>query len=167
MSSVTVQKVTDSEKSALPVFENIGSLFEGIQQRAYNLFQAGGCICGHDLDDWLKAEHEILGWPAAELKENADAYEAQITLPGYDAKDVEVIATPSEIVVRVASEHEKGGEDGAVLWTEFGSNQVYRRIGTPSPIDTGKVTAKLEKGVLRITAAKAAAPAKPLALAAA
>jgi hypothetical protein len=30
-----------------------------IQERAYELFEARGCVLGHELDDWLKAEEEI------------------------------------------------------------------------------------------------------------
>jgi len=30
-----------------------------IRQRAYQLFEARGRRLGHELDDWLRAEHEI------------------------------------------------------------------------------------------------------------
>ena len=30
-----------------------------IQQRAYRLFEAGGCQHGHDLEHWLEAERQI------------------------------------------------------------------------------------------------------------
>lgn len=32
---------------------------EQIQQRAYELYVAGGCIPGHDLDNWLQAERDL------------------------------------------------------------------------------------------------------------
>ena len=32
-----------------------------IRQRAYELYEARGCEDGHDLDDWLRAEAEIMG----------------------------------------------------------------------------------------------------------
>ena len=32
-----------------------------IQQRAYRLFEAGGCRHGHDLEHWLEAERQIRG----------------------------------------------------------------------------------------------------------
>jgi hypothetical protein len=37
------------------------ALEEQIRQRAYALYEARGRGDGHDLDDWLKAEAEILG----------------------------------------------------------------------------------------------------------
>lgn len=34
---------------------------EYIQLRAFELFEARGCVHGYDLQDWLQAEAEILG----------------------------------------------------------------------------------------------------------
>ena len=34
-------------------------VFDLIQRRAYDLYEARGRQPGHDLDDWLKAEQEI------------------------------------------------------------------------------------------------------------
>lgn len=36
---------------------------ERIRQRAFELFQLRGCQNGHDLDDWMQAEAEIMGKP--------------------------------------------------------------------------------------------------------
>jgi len=46
-----------------PASGNTGvkTLQERIQLRAYELFEARGREHGHDLDDWLRAEAEILG----------------------------------------------------------------------------------------------------------
>ena len=33
---------------------------EKISQRAYQLYEGGGCVNGNDMDYWLKAEREIL-----------------------------------------------------------------------------------------------------------
>ena len=36
---------------------------ERIRQRAFELFQLRGCQNGHDFDDWMQAEAEVLGKP--------------------------------------------------------------------------------------------------------
>ncbi len=36
------------------------NLEEEIRRRAYELYQERGCEHGHDLDDWLQAEAEII-----------------------------------------------------------------------------------------------------------
>jgi len=158
MSQIAVTKANDSEKQTLPVFEAIAKRVAAIQRRAFDLFEKRGRELGHDLEDWLKAEHDLLGWPAAELTEKDGAYQMEIALPGFAAKDVEVTATPNEIIVHAATKEEKKTEKENVLWTEFGSNDVYRCFGVPNPINVEKVAANLDDGLLRITAPKAQEP---------
>lgn len=154
MSTVAVEKVNGPVKETLPIFEEVKKRFEAVRRRAYELFETRGRELGHALEDWLKAEHEIMGKSAAEMTEKDGAYELQLTLPGFDSKEVNVTATPAEIIVHAIAEREKKGEEGKVLWTEFEANEVYRRFETPASIDPDKVNAKLEKGVLRIYAPK-------------
>jgi HSP20 family protein len=77
-------------------------------------------------------------------------------LPGFDPKDVQVTATPDEVVIHAAASEEKKSDKADVLWSEFTSRDVYRRIPAPTPLNPDNVTATLEKGVLRITAPKTA-----------
>lgn len=166
--NVAVQKVEDQALKTLPVFEEIERRIEEIRRRAFELFETRGCELGRELEDWLKAEREVLGWPAAEMIEKGKEYEFQMALAGFDAKDVGVTASPSEIIVHAQNESEEKTEESNVVWTEFDSNDVYRRFGIPEPIDVDKTRATLDKGILRITAVKAAAAReKPIATAAA
>jgi hypothetical protein len=38
------------------------SLQEQIEARAHEIYLARGAESGHELDDWLQAEREIMGW---------------------------------------------------------------------------------------------------------
>lgn len=166
MSNVEVQKVKDPNGKPLPIFEEIAKQFAAIEKRAFELFESRGRMFGHELEDWLKAEHEMNGWSAAEMKEKDGALELEVTLPGFEAKDVEVTATPEEIIVHATAEEEKKKEEkGKVIWSEFGSNEVYRRFVVPKSIVVDKVAARMDKGILKITAPEAA-PAKSIAVAA-
>ena len=163
MASVAVQKVETTSRKPLPLFEEIEKRLEEVRRRAFGSFEMRGRQLGHALEDWLKAEHEVLGWPAAELAEKESEYELQMTLPGYDPKEVEVTATPSEIIVHANVKPEAESQEGKRLWSEFGPNDVYRRFDLPAPIDVEKTSATLDKGVLHVTAAKMpSAPAKQI-----
>jgi HSP20 family molecular chaperone IbpA len=166
MSQIAVKKVDDEGKKVLPVFAEIAKRFKAVERRAFDLFERRGCVLGHDVEDWLNAEHELLGWPAAKLGEKDGAYDVQIALPGFDVKDVEVTATPSEIVVHAAAKQESKTEKDNVLWTEFGSSDVYRRFEVPNPINVDKVTANIENGLLRINAPQLTKPKEAAAKAA-
>ena len=158
MPQVVVTKVTDAEKKTLPVFGEIEKRFDAVRQLGFELFEKRGRELGHDLEDWLKAEHELFGSPAAELAEKNGAYEIGITLPWFESKDVEVTATPSEVIVHAATEEEKKTKKDNVLRTEFASNDFYRRFEVPIAIDVDQVTAKLNNGMLLIKAPKIAKP---------
>lgn len=155
MPSVKVQTVSDQEKPAVPIFEEFGKRLDEIRRRAYELFEKRGSEIGRALEDWFKAEREVVGSPPAEFADKGGAYELQIALPGFDVKDVNVTAAGDEIIVKAASREEKKSEEGKVLWTEFSSNDLYRRFQAPNLIDTDKTTATLEKGMLHIHAPKA------------
>jgi hypothetical protein len=43
---------------------------ELIRVRAYHLYENRGCEHGHDLEDWLQAESEILGKKPAAIAES-------------------------------------------------------------------------------------------------
>lgn len=168
MANVTVQKVEKADVKALPIFEEIEKRLEGVRQRAFELFQNRGRETGHAIEDWLQAEHEVSGWPAAEMTELDGKYEVDLTLPGFDAKQVQVTATPSAIIVHAQYKPEQKEEICKVLWTEFGPNDVYRQFETPQPIDVDNIQATLDKGMLHVIAAKApVAKPKPIEIAAA
>ncbi|SRR5579884_910240 len=156
MANVAVQKVENKNAKPVPLFQEIERQLEEVRRRAFGLFEKRGRELGHALEDWLKAEHEVMGWPAAELTETGSNYDLAMTLPGYEPKDVQVTVTPSEIIVHAQVETKKKAEDVRCLWTEFRSNDVYRRFELPDAIDVDKVTASLDKGMLHITAAKMA-----------
>jgi len=155
MPNVAIQTVNDSQRERLPFFQEFEKRFNEIQHRAFDLFESGGRRFGRDLENWLTAEREIFGSPAAELADKGDSYELQMALPGFEPKDVEVTATPGELIIHAAASQEKKSEKKNVLWSEFTSSDVYRRIPAPTPLSTEGARATLEKGVLRITAPKA------------
>lgn len=46
---------TQIRKSSRPIDTPI----DGVARRAYELFEARGAQHGHDVDDWLRAEHDL------------------------------------------------------------------------------------------------------------
>ncbi len=156
MANVEVQKVNGNEAGDLPVFDELARRFDRIRQRAFDLFLGRGEKLGHDLEDWFRAEREMLGSQMAELTDKGDSFEVQMAFPGFDAKEIQVTATPDQVVVHAESKQDKKSDTGNVLWSEFKSSDVCRCISAPNRINPDKVTASLDKGLLRITAPKAA-----------
>lgn len=158
MPAVAITKVSDVGKKTLPVFEQMAKRIEEIPMRAFDLFEKRGCELGHDVEDWLNAERELLGSPASELAEKDGVYELQVTLPGFDAKDIEVTATSNTLMVHAVKEEQNKTENGDAVRTEFGSNEVYRSFEVPNSVNVDEVTANLDNGILRVHAPEIVAP---------
>ena len=160
MSNVPVQKATDEKSLPVRWFDELQKFSDQVRRKAFELFEGHGRPDGHDVDDWLEAEKQLLTVPRTELVETADGLEAHITVPGFDAKEIEVTALPDSLLVRAESSREREKKEGEVRYSEFSDQSLFRRIPLPQPIDVAAVTAKLEKGILNIAARKAAAKEK-------
>lgn len=156
MSNIAVEKVANGERS-LPVFKAMNDLIGRIRERAFALGSQRGFGDGHALEDWLTAEREFC-WPASELKEGKDDFALSVALPGFEPGDVSVTATPREIIVHAKYEHTKkepaAKDEKTVCWSEFRSDDVYRRIELNQDINVEKITATLKDGMLSVTAPK-------------
>jgi HSP20 family protein len=154
MSDLQVLKVAGEQYRTLPMFEELDRLMDRVRQRAFELFEQRGCECGHELEDWLQAERETLPGPAAEMLDRGKEIEIQMNLPGYQADEIEVAATGHGIVVHAEPKH-IDSEPRVVLWSEFGNHgNVYRDFELSPAVDLDHVTARLENGILHITAPK-------------
>ena len=155
MSKVRVQTLSSDQARNLPIFLELAEIAERIRDRAYQLFEDRGFIEGHDVEDWLKAEHQVC-WPPAEFVEESDEFEIKVALAGYDPDEVSVTATPTEIIVKADHASDEEDEDFVRHFSEFRSNRVYRRFELPAKIRTDKVEAKFKNGLLKIEAEKLA-----------
>jgi HSP20 family molecular chaperone IbpA len=168
MSDINIQKLASTDERTLPVFAEAERALQRVRQRAFELFAGRGFGEGRALEDWLTAEHEVC-WPAAELVARDKDYVLSVALPGYDAAEVEVTTTPREIIVHAKSGGERGDTskslEGKVTWSEFRSNDVYRRVELPADIRVDDVKASLKDGLLKIVAPKAKVATKPVAVA--
>jgi HSP20 family molecular chaperone IbpA len=159
MADIKVQTAQRTEDRTLPIFQKVDELLQRIQGRAFELFEGRGFIDGHDIADWVAAEREFC-WPATELVEQEKNYALSVALPGFEPAQITVTATPHELIVHASAKTERTQEPAKkhqkVLWSEFRSNDVFRRVELSEPIDLDKVSATLSQGLLKIVAEKAA-----------
>lgn len=153
------------DTTALPqtLCEEMRSLADTIREKAFILSQSRNGNNGGDVDDWLRAEREVLWSPAVELTQNEREFRAQIALPGFKEKDVKVTAAPGTLIVEAKTTHSHEENKSSVVFCEFSDKRLFRQLELPSPINVDKVTATLDRGILSIKAPKASQnkPAKP------
>lgn len=116
-------------------------LFDRVRERAYELFCERGGEAGHEHEDWLRAEEEVMCGADAAVVETGRGVRLRCRLPGFPASGIRVRAGDGEIVV----EAERKGE-GAGLEIR----NVYRRMSTGAALDADGVTAVWDGAVLEV-----------------
>jgi HSP20 family molecular chaperone IbpA len=145
MSTVSIERIRHLNGEKPQVFTELEETIGKIQQMAFNLFEQRGELSGLDLDDWLQAEHEVLGSAWAELVESDKELKLRVPIPGVDSKDVMLTATPESLIVQANASHRYSAADGEIRFCEFSEDKLCRQFGLASPIDVNSVSASLDK----------------------
>jgi HSP20 family molecular chaperone IbpA len=158
MPDIKIEKIAKPDETKSTLLKRIDELIHDVEQRAFELFQQRDADIGSAFDDWLNAEKQLLTCPHAELAETPQKIELAIELPGFEAGEIEVSALPDEIVVHAAHKASSKRTKADTVWSELEHRTLCRRIRLPQPITVDSAHGKLELGVLRIVADKAASP---------
>ena len=166
MSTVVATRPNMSNKTAIQFpqtvnfLDELDALSRETAKRAFALFQQRGYMDGSDLDDWLRAESEILRPVPIEMSESDDSYTIRAEVPGFDAKHLTIQADGNSVYIHGKNEHRKEERKGGeVRYSELSATELCRRIALPSSINPEKIAARLTSGVLELILPKAA-PAK-------
>lgn len=160
---MTAQSATAMQptKGSVPLRQNPDDLFEqfervydSITRRAFELFQADGRF-GHELDDWLRAESELLHPTHLALTESDGDFILRAEVPGFTSKDLDIEVQPR--CLRITGKREITEEKNArKIRSEWCADQILRAVDLPADVDTTRVNASLKDGILTIDLPKAA-----------
>lgn len=151
-----------NETSIDDLFQGLSEWSNRIAERAYEFFAASGFTNGHDREDWLKAEQELLKPIACEVTDAGGEVIVKAEVPGLDAQDLDVRLNGSHLVIagRHDTSHEEKENNGNTFYLELKSRQVYRMIELPASVTAEHAQAELENGVLELKLRKAEKPQK-------
>ena len=136
--------------------ERLNKLTEQISRRAYEIFEENGKVFGRDLEDWFKAESEILPPLQLRIKEKEDSLTIEAETPGFSAKDLEVSLEPWRLTISGKKETKDEQKKGQTTYQEQSTDELLRVIDLPSEIDSTRAIATLKNGLLEIKLPKAA-----------
>ena len=145
-------------KARLPVhkkdsiFDEIERMQRRIEMRAYELFEGRGRELGHDVDDWLAAERELVWSPPISLEEGDGAITVQLSAPGVAPENIAVELTPQDLLVEAEAREEREKAKGKARAREIRSTKLFRSVHFPRPIDPDSAEAEFRNGVLKLTA---------------
>lgn len=88
--------------------------------------------------------------PAVNIIENKDFFQVDVAVPGIDKKNIKINLEKN--LLSISSEAEEKNESEKVNFThkEFSYSKFCRTFSVPKSVDSNKIEAKFEKGVLNI-----------------
>ena len=144
---------------ATDLFKQVEDLYNSITRRAFEIFENKGRMFGHDLEDWFKAESELLHPIHIDVSESGDSITVRAEVPGFKADDLKLSAEGNRLTITGKRETREERKDEKTVYKERCSDQILRMIDLPAEIDAGKTVATLKDGLLELKAPKTA-PAK-------
>ena len=152
---------TDPPKAAAPVIVDAEKMIEKLAEitketaaKAYDFFVERGAQLGTHLEDWLRAEAEMLRAAPAKITETPDMVNVMIAVPGFKADEIEVSVKDNLLIVSGKTEDEVKTEEENTFYSEWRSDRFLRKLDLPAPVETANIDAKLKDGVLRLTLKK-------------
>ena len=138
------------------LFDQMEDTFRDLTRRAYEIFEGNGRAFGRDLEDWFRAEKELLHPVLVNVRESDESFEVKAEVPGFSEKEIEVGLEPRRLTITGKRETEKEEKKGKAVCAESCSDRILRMVELPAEIATDKVTATLKNGVLELTLPKVA-----------
>ncbi len=159
--SGAVQRAEEKPVTITPVenlMDRINQMSQAITRRAYEIFEGNGRRFGHDLEDWFKAEMDMLHPVHVTIAEAEDSLEVKAEVPGFSEKEIVVSVEPRRLTITGKRETEKRKEEkkSQTVYSESCSDQILRIVDLPASVDAEKTTATVKNGVLQLTMPKTA-----------
>ncbi|MCC8180441.1 MAG: Hsp20/alpha crystallin family protein [Planctomycetes bacterium] len=94
--------------------------------------------------------------PAMNVVEKANEFAIDISVPGFNKEDINVSVDKNVLSIKAESkkEDEQKDSEDRIIRQEFMQTSFERNFSLPDNVDTGKIAAKQENGVLKITLPK-------------
>jgi HSP20 family protein len=138
------------------VFDRIPQIYDSIARRAFEIFDNNGRWLGHDLEDWFRAESELLHPVHLEMAESEDNLTVRAEVPGFSTKELEISVEPRKLTILGKHEAQEESKKGKTIYSERCAREILRVVDLPAEVDGLKVSAILKDGVLNIELPKAA-----------
>jgi len=140
------------------IFDRMNEVRDLIARRAFEIFEGKGRWLGRELDDWLRAESELLHPMHFELSESDSDFTVRAEVPGFNAKEVESNIEPRRLTITGRRETKDETKKGKTVYSELCGNEILRVVDLPAEVDTSNVSANLKDGILNIKMAKTGTP---------
>lgn len=147
--------------SSRDILDRMQRISESIARRAFEISEGDGGVFGRELDNWFRAEEELLHPVHIEVSEKDNEVLVRAETPGFTANDLEVNLEGRRLTVAGKRETKEERKEEKMIYSERCSDEILRVIDLPADVDAEKAEATIKDGVLELKIPKAA-PAKKI-----
>jgi HSP20 family molecular chaperone IbpA len=141
------------------LFEHTQDVFNLIARRAFEIFEARGCVHGNDRGDWFRAESELLTPVKFHLSVSGEQLTARAEVPGFNRQEIKVSLEPYRLSISGKTEPRENHKSGKHPHLHRHAQLMFRVIDLPCEVDLSKAKATFNDGRLEVVMPKAT-PAK-------
>jgi len=138
------------------VFDRIQQTYGEIARRAFEIFENNGRWLGNDLEDWFRAESELLHPVHLEMAESDDSIIVRAEVPGFNTKELKINVEPRKLTITGKHQAQEERKKPKTIYSERCAKEILRVIDLPAEVDSSKVSAILKDGILKMELPKAA-----------
>jgi HSP20 family protein len=160
-SATVMQRMKGTElltHSSEEILDQLLQIYDGIARRAFEIFESRGGSPGHDLEDWFRAESELLHPVPLNLSESSGKFIVRAEVPGFGRNDIEINVEPCCLAISGKRETKEEDENAKMIRFEWCADRIFRTLDLPSDVDTSKVSTTLKDGILTVHLPKAQIP---------
>ncbi|MGB7494565.1 MAG: Hsp20 family protein, partial [Candidatus Acidiferrum sp.] len=138
------------------LFQHTQDVFNLIAQRAYEIFEARGCVHGNDRGDWFLAESELLTPAKFHLSESGEQLTARADVPGFRRQEIKVSLEPRRLSISGKTEPRENQESEKHPHSHRHAQLMFHVIDLPCEVDPSKAKATFNDGRLDVVMPKVA-----------
>jgi HSP20 family protein len=121
-----------------------------IARRAFEIFENNGRWFGHELEDWFRAESELLRPVHLEMAESDDTLTVRAEVPGFSTKELEINIEPRRLTIGGRHQSQEERKKAKTIYSEQCAKEILRVAYLPAEVDGSKASATLKDGILNI-----------------
>jgi len=111
----------------------------------------------HDWFDWNNQNYSLTNTtiPSVNIKETGDVFEVEMAAPGMKKQDFKIELNNNVLTIPSEKQEENETKEGKnVTRREFSYQSFSRSFAIPAIVETDKITAKYENGLLKLNIPK-------------
>jgi HSP20 family protein len=128
-----------------------------VARRAFELFQSREQKHGGDLDDWLRAESEVLHSTHVDVEDCDEVIVVRAEVPGFRLDELRFCVEPFQITIAGVRETPTRPVLRKMVYSDRCPDQVFRVINCPFELNSSNPRATLKEGILELEIPKARA----------